>query len=118
MDPGLRTLHLARAVDVTGLGLQLLPAGAVVEVVLRTVHGEELRTFADREGRFALAGVPAGRHMISVYSMQYLYPDVSCRVGRLGWRRQVHGVVHEPDLVPPKLLGQSSCRCLAHCTPR
>jgi hypothetical protein len=67
--------------QVDGLNFLSLPAGASPELVLRLGDGDALRTFADRDGWFALRGVPPGTHHLSVHSPKFLYPEVELVVG-------------------------------------
>ncbi|GBG00317.1 hypothetical protein Rsub_13025 [Raphidocelis subcapitata] len=82
----------AAAADVSGRvstaadGVNVVPLaeGSVIEVVLTTSGGEQVRTFAARDGAFALAGVPAGRHVVSAYNSRFVFPEVHVDVTASG----------------------------------
>jgi hypothetical protein len=61
---------------VDGLNVVSLKPGAVTELLLTNANGEQRRTFADKEGWFALQDVAPGRYMISTSNPMFVYPEV------------------------------------------
>eukprot|EP00878_Enallax_costatus_P019210 GHUV01020262.1.p1 GENE.GHUV01020262.1~~GHUV01020262.1.p1 ORF type:complete len:119 (+),score=31.92 GHUV01020262.1:221-577(+) len=84
---------LAAAADIQGKvayttdGFNVLKPkpGSVTELLLTSPSGEQLRTFADRDGRFTLHDVAPGTYVLTTQDMEFIYPellvDVTAKAG-------------------------------------
>lgn len=105
------SLRCAAAADIQGKvstaadGINILPLlpGTVIEVVLTSQTGDQIRTFADKDGFFALRDVEPGTHVISTYNKRFVYPEVRIEVSRKGVVEKAT-LVFNGALIPPSPL--------------
>lgn len=45
-------------------------------VNLRTEHGQLIKTFCRRDGSFSFTDVPAGHHLLHVFNLGFVFPEV------------------------------------------
>lgn len=56
-----------------------LKPGMVTELLLTDSAGQQLRTFADKEGWFTVPDVAPGSYVLTTYNPMFVYPEVSSR---------------------------------------
>jgi hypothetical protein len=61
---------------VDGFNIVSLKPGTVTELLVTSSSGEQLRTFADRDGWFTLADVAPGAYVVTVNNPMFVYPEV------------------------------------------
>jgi len=66
-----------RAVD--GFNVVRLKPGMVTELLLTDSAGQQLRTFADKEGWFTVPDVAPGSYVLTTYNPMFVYPEVRSR---------------------------------------
>lgn len=63
----------------------------MVELILNTEQGQELKAFCDLGGSFLLQAVPPGNHLLNVYGVGYQFAEVNLEVNdRVGLVRAVY----------------------------
>ncbi|KAI8468586.1 MAG: hypothetical protein J3K34DRAFT_470765 [Monoraphidium minutum] len=87
-----------------GFILEPLPPGSVIEVVLTSSSGDQIRTFADKDGVFALRGVAPGSHVISTYNPKFVYPEIRVDVSPGGVLERVSFVFNGLQLLAAPLV--------------
>ncbi|KIY99693.1 hypothetical protein MNEG_8272 [Monoraphidium neglectum] len=68
-------MHVYAFTTVDGLNTEPLPPGSVIEVIATSSSGQEIRTFADKDGLFWLREVPPGTHIVSAYNIKFVFPE-------------------------------------------
>lgn len=63
--------------SVDGVNIVSLKPGSVTELLLSSSSGEQIRTFADRDGRFTLHDVAPGTYVLTTQNPGFIYPEVS-----------------------------------------
>lgn len=61
---------------VDGFNVVALKPGTVTELLLTDSEGQQLRTFADKEGWFTLHDVNPGTYVLTTYNPMFVYPEV------------------------------------------
>lgn len=64
------------AYSVDGFNVIQLKPGSVTELLLTSPSGEQLRSFADKDGRFTLYDVSPGTYVLTTQNLDFIYPEV------------------------------------------
>lgn len=73
-------IHGKVGYSVDGINVVALKQGSVTELLLSSNSGEQIRTFADRDGRFTLHDVAPGTYALTTQNSGFIYPEVSWAV--------------------------------------
>jgi hypothetical protein len=91
------------ALAVDGFNVVALKPGTVTELLLTDSEGQQLRTFADKEGWFALHDVNPGTYVLTTYNPMFVYPEVGDSMQqqqqlKLGLMHTLHKLQHRSVL--------------------
>lgn len=97
---------------VDGVNIIALKAGAVTELQLTSSSGEQIRTFADRDGKFTLRDVAPGSYVLTTQNPGFVYPellvDVTAKAGlaRAAYTFNKHQISTKPFIIRPAAQAQ------------
>lgn len=98
--------YLSLAVD--GFNVVALKPGSVTELLLTDSAGQQVRTFADKEGWFTVRDVAPGSYVLTTHNPMFVYPEVSmARLVEEGSSSSSSGVLER--------LSPQVCRCSRGC---
>jgi hypothetical protein len=80
---------------VDGFNVVALKPGTVTELLLTDSEGQQLRTFADKEGWFTLHDVNPGTYVLTTYNPMFVYPEVGDSVQQQQQQQPLkHGLMY------------------------
>lgn len=63
--------------SVDGVNVIVPRPGSVTELLVTSSSGEQIRTFAEKDGKFTLHDIAPGTYVLTTQNLGFIYPEVS-----------------------------------------